>query len=404
MQTDFDVVVIGAGPAGGQCARDLASKGKKILLVEKSKDFAINNYSSGGAPAEIIKDYSLPQAVIGSLWHRIALYTSNSKNVWDNPSYMGVVLDFMKLRTFLADQVIINGSQVVLNQSYHHHEDKNGKTHVYLRDMQSSEVLSVTTKVLVDATGSERKVLQQGKFDKKKAMAATGIEFLIEVNSEQYHPYSKTLSFFLGLKWMPQGYSWIFPMEENRLKVGVVRYFAHDLIVPHEPSYRFYLDHMLQECFSSKDIPILDTHGKTLYYSLDQKDPLYEDNLIAIGDAISTLNPMASEGIRHAMYSGRAAARAVLAYLDGNKNSFSAYAKTMQRYFGYRWKTSEFIMNRIYKEKNDTRLKNYAESFQSLSFNEMIQFSFEYRLKTVFKFFWNFLALRLGKKSPGSLK
>lgn len=398
MKNSYDVIVIGAGPAGGQCARELAVQGKKVLLVDKSKDFTVNNYSSGGAPAELIQDYSLPRTVVGSSWHKIALHTSSCLHEWEDPAYAGIVLDFMKLRAYLAEQVIAHGSDVLLNQAYHHHLVKEKKIDVYLRDMHSSEIKSVETKILVDATGAERKVLQQGNFNKKKAMAATGIEYLVEVEPEQYRRYAKTLSFFLGLKWMPQGYSWIFPMEENRLKIGVVRYFAHDMIVPHEPSYRLYLDQMLQHCLDKKNYSILDTHGKTLYYIIGQKEPNYEGNVIAIGDAISTLNPMASEGIRHAMYSGRVSAKYISNYLNGDQKSFSNYAKEMRQYFGFRWKTSEFIMNRMYREKNDQSLEKYAQAFKMLSFKEMIEFTFQYKLKIILKFFWNFLAFHLGKK------
>jgi digeranylgeranylglycerophospholipid reductase len=136
MSMDYDVVVIGAGPAGGHCAREVAMKGKKVLLVEKSKDFSVNNYSSGGAPAEFIKDYSLPETVIGTTWNKIALYTSSKSYEWKDTSYQGVVLDFMKLRTFLAEQVKQNGSEVLLNHAYHHHEERDGKTIVFLKQMQ----------------------------------------------------------------------------------------------------------------------------------------------------------------------------------------------------------------------------------------------------------------------------
>lgn len=398
METIYDVVVIGAGPAGGQCARELAMKRKKVLLVEKAKDFAINNYSSGGAPAELMKDYALPQNIIGSPWHKIALYTSTICHEWRDSSYTGVVLDFMKLRSFLADEVVAYGSQVLLNHSYYSHEKKDEKTYVHLRDVYNNDIKIVQTQVLVDATGTERKVLQQGSFDKKKAIAATGIEYLIEVDKDQYHRYAQTLSFFLGLKWMPQGYSWIFPMEENCLKIGIVRYFPHDRIVPHDSSYRVYLDHMIEKCLNKKNPTIIDTHGKTIYYVLGQKDPMCEENIVAIGDAISTLNPLASEGIRHAMYSGRICAKHILKYVHGNQKDFGGYVKEMRHYFGFRWKISEFIMNCMYREKNDRRLEIYAKAFKKLSFSEMLEFSFEYRLRVVIKFFWNFLALLFGKK------
>lgn len=394
----FDAVIIGAGPAGGTCARELAKR-KKVLLVEKAKDFSINNYSSGGAPSELLHDYSLPHSIVGSFWHTIALYTSSHRHEWQDPNYQGVVLDFSKLRAFLADQVSCSGSQVLLNHAYHHHKQQKEKTVVYLRSMENETLIPIETKVLVDATGAERKVLQQGQFDKKLTMAATGIEYLIQVPEIEYQRYAKTLSFFLGLKWMPQGYSWIFPMENNHLKIGVVRYFAHQVHVPHERSYKFYLDQMLDKCLQSKNRSIQDTHGKTLYYVLGQKEPVYQDNIIALGDAISTLNPMASEGIRHAMFSGRLAAKHILNYLEGHPTSFSGYAKEMQSYFGLRWKTSEFIMKRMYLEKNDFHLERYADAFQKLSFKEMLEFSFDYKLKIIMKFFWTFLVLRFCKKS-----
>ncbi len=394
MQTSYDVIVIGAGPAGGQCARELAMAGKKVLLVEKAKNFAINNYSSGGAPSELLRDYSLPKSIVGSFWHKIALHSSTKLYEWADTTYEGVVLDFMKLRSFLADQVQAHGSHVLLNHAYHHREEKKGKTFVYLKNMQNSEIKQFNTKVLVDATGAERKVLQQNAFDKKKSVAITGIEYLIQVDSHQYNLYADTLSFFLGLKWMPQGYSWIFPMEEDHLKVGVVRYFAHDQIVPHESSYRAYLDQMLQQCLGTKEAVVLDTHGKTIFYSTGQKDKVFAGNVLAIGDSISTLNPMASEGIRHAMYSGRSSAHSILSFLEGNPNSFSDYVREMHQYFGFRWKTSEFVMHRMYREKNDKTLEKYAAAFKALSFDEMLDFTFKYKFKTVFKFFWKYLTLR----------
>lgn len=62
--------------------------------------------------------------------------------------------------------------------------------------MHNHETKVYETRVLVDATGAERRVLMQGRFDKKRALAATGIEYLIEVDPDLYKRYSQTLSFF----------------------------------------------------------------------------------------------------------------------------------------------------------------------------------------------------------------
>ena len=41
---EFDVVVIGGGPAGGQTSRNLAKKGHKVLLVERYENFSLNTF------------------------------------------------------------------------------------------------------------------------------------------------------------------------------------------------------------------------------------------------------------------------------------------------------------------------------------------------------------------------
>ena len=49
------------------------------------------------------------------------------------------------------------------------------------------------------------------------------------MDDEAYDRSANALTFFLGYKWMPKGYSWIFPMGNRRLKVG-----AGIVNLPHE--------------------------------------------------------------------------------------------------------------------------------------------------------------------------
>src|SRR5262245_42647917 len=89
---EVDALIVGAGPAGGECARQMAAAGKSVMLVEKAKDFSINNYSSGGAPLEILSDYQLPNELFSTTWNRFSLYSSQDANHWSAPQPKGVVL------------------------------------------------------------------------------------------------------------------------------------------------------------------------------------------------------------------------------------------------------------------------------------------------------------------------
>lgn len=388
----YEVVIIGAGPAGCQCARLLTQAGKRVLLVEKSKDFSTNNYSSGGAPLSIMKEYRLPEKIISSYWNQVGLYSSHHEHLWKSNMILGVVLDFMKLRSYLSQEASQKGGTLYLGCSYQHHEHQNGKTLVHLKHHEAAGSETIETDVIVDASGAERSVLAKENYDKSKAMAATGIEYHVEVDATTYHKYASTLSFFIGQRWMPQGYAWIFPIQPNVLKIGVIRYFLHQHIVPHDASIRHYLDQMIERCFHSGKLPVHDKHGKTLFYTYGQHDSLYKNNVIAIGDSISTLNPLASEGIRHAMASANIAAEHIVRFLD-RQQGFDAYPQDLRRYFGMKWKMSEMIMNRLYRQPDDHKLDLMLGAFRSLTVHELLALGFDYKFGKAAKFTANYAFL-----------
>ena len=83
---NYDVVVVGAGPGGGQCARDLSRQGFKVLLLDKVKTFWENNYSSGAAPLPIMAEFNLPDSIVGSYWDILRIHSTQSKAEWNSSS------------------------------------------------------------------------------------------------------------------------------------------------------------------------------------------------------------------------------------------------------------------------------------------------------------------------------
>ena len=69
MKKNYDVIVIGGGPAGGQAARNLTKKGHQVLLVEKYNSFADNNFSSAGMTLEPMFEFDLPETIVGAYWN-----------------------------------------------------------------------------------------------------------------------------------------------------------------------------------------------------------------------------------------------------------------------------------------------------------------------------------------------
>jgi digeranylgeranylglycerophospholipid reductase len=88
----FDVVVVGAGPAGGHCARVLSKLGYSVLLVEQHENFQQNNFSSAATPLETLKRFQLPERVVGSTWKKIEIISTNIKRSWTSEKTLGVVI------------------------------------------------------------------------------------------------------------------------------------------------------------------------------------------------------------------------------------------------------------------------------------------------------------------------
>lgn len=386
----YDVVVVGAGPAGGQCARELTQQGFKILLVDKAKSFLENNYSSGGAPLDFMAHFDLPDSIVGTYWNILRIQSTKSKATWTASSPFGPILDFDKLRSFLTEKTIRSGGEFCLGCQYQGHQIYSHAVEVYLKDLVSSTIFPVQTSVVVDATGSDRKVLAHQNYDKQKAIIATGIEYHIQVENHIYQQYDHALNFYLGHHWMPQGYAWIFPKSPSILKVGVIRYFQNKNYVHHDPSYKPYLQNLLEKCGNYQ---IYDKHGKTIYYTERQKDLRYQGPIIAIGDSISSINPLGWEGIRHAMVSGRLAAQTIQRYLKKEIPNLSPYERALQHYFGKKWLIAEKVMGHLFKTTRDNLIDQSVRSFSLMNNEEIMQVIFHYRFRHTLKsYFWYFLS------------
>jgi flavin-dependent dehydrogenase len=75
----FDVVIIGAGLAGLQCAKLLARQGAKILLVDRKKDLAKGIHTTGIFVRKTFEDFEFPAGCLGKAVSCVTLYSPKLK-------------------------------------------------------------------------------------------------------------------------------------------------------------------------------------------------------------------------------------------------------------------------------------------------------------------------------------
>ncbi|MDJ0554552.1 MAG: NAD(P)/FAD-dependent oxidoreductase [Microcoleaceae cyanobacterium MO_207.B10] len=259
------------------------------------------------------------------------------------------------------------------------------------------EKFTVSTEFLVDGTGPARAVMYDKKSSKPQLFNAAGIEYLIEVEPREYDKYANDLIFFLGHKWMPKGYSWIFPMEpeKQRLKIGVVKFKLEYQQIVETKSMRWYLELLIKDYMKLEKYKLIDTHGSTVKYSTGLKDIYYRDNVIAIGDAVSTINMLGGEGIRHGMENAEIASKYIQKYLNKRLSSFRPYQREMQRRYAIKWNISEQMGRRRYMQDSDELIDKGVNYLKSLTMEDMMNILFEYNFQKLYKGLGKYLQRKL---------
>ena len=394
----FDVVVVGGGPSGGHCARQLTKSGKKVLLVEQHQTFYHNDFSSAATPMETLEKFKLPPQVIGSFWQKLAIVSTNSHQTWESNHPLGVVFNFAKLREFLAQEVQHDGGEVWMGYRYLRHFEENGKTCVEFQKRPGVEKMMVSTQVLVDATGPARAVMYNSQPDPCHYLTATGTEYLIEVAESDYQHYANQLIFFLGHKWMPQGYSWIFPMDNSCLKVGAARYNSpHKHLISSSTSIRLYIELLLKDYLQNIPYKILNVHGGVIKYCRGLNDLYYRDNIIAIGDAVSSINMLGGEGIRHGMENAEVACRYIESYLCHQLPDFSSYQHEIRQTYKRSWDRSEKMSLSKYLEYSDEWIDRGVAYLNHLTVEDIMKILFDYDFKRLYRGFFKYFRYKLAR-------
>lgn len=75
----FDVVIVGAGLAGLQCAKLLARRGAKILLVDRKTDLSKGIHTTGIFVRKTLEDFKFPAESLGKPIKNVSLYSPKLK-------------------------------------------------------------------------------------------------------------------------------------------------------------------------------------------------------------------------------------------------------------------------------------------------------------------------------------
>jgi len=319
-----DALIVGGGPAGSTCARQLRQQGMDVVVMDKAV-FPRDKVCAGWITPEVVKaldidvqDYAHKRVFQPITAFRTGLIGGKALET----RYSASVSFGIRRREFDDYLLQRSGAQLRLGQAV-----KSLERH----DQRWVINDSLSTPLIIGAGGHFCPVAQflGAKLGTQEvAVAAKEIEFemsLAQLDRCQVRPDTPELYFCPDLK----GYGWCI-RKGRYLNIGLGREGSQRL--PEE--LRHFCDFLKQSGRIPEELPDrFHGHAYLLYGRSARK--LFDEGVLLVGDAAGLACPHSGEGIRPAVESGLMAATTIMeAREDYRRHSLAAYHTRIQERFG----------------------------------------------------------------------
>ena len=290
----WDAAVVGAGPAGAVCARELALSGHRVALLEKHpwpRYKTCGGGLIGRATTHLADDLEpvIERRTLSAVLSMADLGTSFTVTR-DRP----VVSMTMRsdLDALLVRRAIDAGATFESEALLTGLDRNSGGWRIGLGSH------GLTARCVVAADGATGPVAQLAGWSGHRHLVPA-LESEIEVDQETFLRFDAAARFDFGL--VPDGYAWIFP-KAGHLSIGCLSFRSR------RPHLRQQLERYL-EILGIRPLSRED-HGFVIPVA-PRAPTLARDGVLLTGDAAGLADPVTCEGISNAMISGRLAAQAI---------------------------------------------------------------------------------------------
>ena len=305
---NYDVVIIGAGLAGLQCARLLGAKRAKVLLVDRKTDLAKSVHTTGIFVRKTLEDFDFPAGTLGKPIRNVSLYSPKLKSFELKGEKDEFRVGKMNLiYDALLEAAVTDGVKFARATSYKGAEIAGGETVVRLE--KRGELTEVKTKILIGADGANSRVAKDLKLDENKEWIV-GYEEVFRRENKSSEP---RLHCFLDAKIAPGYLAWIADDGEE-IHIGTGGYAAD--FNPREAL----------ESFKKKTKELFDTSGAELTETRGGRIPvggvlrrIANERGLLIGDAAGAVSPLTAGGLDPALRLSTFAAEIVWESLRANE-------------------------------------------------------------------------------------
>lgn len=280
MINKYDVIIIGAGPAGLECAKQFKETDLSVLIIEKNE--IIGPKTCAGGLTGLTSNFDIPESKTRSFAkQKIFINKKKYEIILNNPIK---TIDRFELGQYQLQQINNSNNISIL-------------TKTAIKEIADNKIITKDNKnyyfkFLVGADGSNSIVR---KYLELKSEYCIGLYYDVPIITDDF-------IWYVNPQELQSGYIWFFPHKECT-NIGI--YFNPQLLASKKAKEileKYLLDH--KYAFSVQNIK-----GSVINYLYQG----YEfDNIFLIGDAAGLASRATGEGISFALTSGREVAKKII--------------------------------------------------------------------------------------------
>lgn len=363
--TDFDVIVVGGGPAGSTAAYEAAKGGAKTLILEKDRDIGYPVRCGEAVSDRGLRQFVEPQPEwIAATISKIRMRSpDNTKIDFTSHKMTGYVLHRRIFDYAMANRASQAGAEIqtraYVDGLIMEDDTVKGVGYQYMGERRK-----LTAKLVIAADGVESRVGRWAGL--RTATKLKDMESAYQATVGNIDVDQEMIDFYIGTNWAPGGYLWVFPKGDRMANVGlgVLGSRAKDYPSAHDLTHRF-----LKEHYPKATVLTSVAGGVPIAHTLKQ---ITGNGIMLTGDAARMVNPVSGGGIISGMVGGRiagqVAAEAVQAG-DASKAGLGDYPNLWRKAEG---KTHEAIhrISETVKTITDDELDDIAHKLTSVPEDE----------------------------------
>ncbi len=360
--TGYDVIVVGAGPAGSEAARAAALAGLRTLLVEEHPTVGVPNHCTGKLSHHAFREFDLPGTLALNSVSAAVFHSPGGASVYVRRATVdSYVVDRVAFDRWLVDRAAGAGAEVVTGVRIAAAARDNGGMLVRGDRRPGGQTYEARCRLLIDAEGAAPRLPQTLGLALPRRHAL-GLQYQMRGVGELT---PDTPEMFFGDGIAPGFFAWLMPLGASRARVGLCVdprktgrppvWYLDRLLATH-PALRARTAGAVVEQKVGGRIPLLTSRA-----------PASAAGFVVAGDAAGQVKATSGGGIYYAMIAGRIAGEIATGYVAGDRGAAAAYDRRWRQRFGREVAFTAFgrrAINRLSDHELDVVLQMIADSPQ----------------------------------------